>query len=835
VADGLPINALRAEIESWPIASRAAFHAAITKLDLGSDRVLSGETKALWTELERELRLRAGRARLDELTPIRDDAWFSLADRAAPGIHAGRVPLHGYLGRLARSVLVDGGGSTSVRSPQPEEEHTSAIDAIERWRWLSIYLPPELLLAALAATGGHDVRDRVEIMPAALGRLLLREPVAQQHLHVGAGPGIERLWDALTAATEHAKRLDGELPLEHFEAVLLAAGFARRVLAEHVERIAGGAPASFEETLAWFARDCAAWCGRAPYDWRRDTERLLRILEQPASPVERIAWITRARRRLPPARSSPPHGELLRRCFAALASATDARLERVFVQYIRVYAMTYRHLVQDPSSCGLDWFTRHFERISPMTAKVLKRQRLTQTLRNDGLGLRLESLEIRTSPEPTWHDIGREVRDYAREVAGWPAAPAEWGITFHLIKRHEVKVRGGRSQRTGDVGPGGRYGWWYREGERRIRAIEHLLRRRPETLAVICGIDVANVELAVPTWIVGPLLTRLRAASREVAREAPRRRGLHSLGEIQIVPHVGEDYRRLSEGLRRMDEALAAGVLGHGGRVGHGLALGEEPGRWRDDHRVVYQPLEERLFDLLWELKLVEDRRVISSEQRIADVRAQVRRWGAELFSDRDASVDRLLEGYRELLDPRGVGRFGYGKLGAGPREHGTCAERWLFDRGVFLRGLQPISVEATEDEVAVLREAQLELATQFAAASITIECNPSSNLLVGGLASFLEHQVFRLHPPVALAAAAAPLPSVSVSLNSDDPISFATRLADEYAYTYHALVRGETTSGDDAVAWLNRIRGMGWRSRITRPESRAPAVIEQLARRPRR
>lgn len=832
MADGLPLDALRAEIESWPIASAAAFRVALTKLDLGHDRVLGGKTKELWAGLERELRLRAGRARLDELTPIRDDAWFSLTDRAVMGVHAGPVALHAYLGRLARSALADDGAITALRAPSPDEEPTPAIDQIERWRWLSIYLPPELLLSALAASGDHDARGHVEIMPMALGRILQQKHVAQQHLHVGAGPSLARLWDALTTATEFAKRLDGELPLEHFEAVLLAAGFARRVLAEHVERIDGDAPTSFDESLAWFATHCAARRGRTPHDWRRDAERLLRMIEQPAAPVERIAWITRARRRLPPRRREFPHGELLRRCLAALASAPDVRLERVFLQYVRVYAITYRHLVQDPSSCGLDWFTRHFERISPMTARALKRERLTQTLRNDGLGLRLESLEIRTSPEPTWHDTGREVRDYAREVACWPAAPEEWGITFHLIKRHEMKVRDGRSQRTGDVGSGMRYGRWYSEAAQRIRAIEHLLRRRPEALAVIRGIDVANVELAVPTWIVAPLLVRLREASRQVALEAARRRGINGLGEIQVVPHVGEDYRRLSEGLRRMDEMLAGGVLSRGSRVGHGLALGEDPSCWCNDHPVVYQPLEELLFDLLWELTLVEDRRVISSPGRIAYVQAQVRRWGGALFADPGISVKQLLEGYRALLDPRGVGRFGYGKPSAAAREHRTCAERWLFDRGVFLRGLQPVSVEATTDEACVLGEAQLNVMTRFANTSITIECNPSSNLLVGGLASFLEHPVFRFYPPIAIDDAQRP--RLSVSLNTDDPISFATRLTDEYAYAYHALARDGITD-TVAVAWLDNIRDMGWRSRITRPESRDPAVIERLARWPRR
>ena len=69
-------------------------------------------------------------------------------------------------------------------------------------------------------------------------------------------------------------------------------------------------------------------------------------------------------------------------------------------------------------------------------------------------------------------------------------------------------------------------------------------------------------------------------------------------------------------------------------------------------------------------------------------------------------------------------------------------------------------------------------------------------------------------------------------SLHSDHPMSFATRLADEYEYAYHALVR-DGIMDTEVVAWLDDIRDMGWQSRITRPKSRdhAMTVIEQLAR----
>ena len=53
------------------------------------------------------------------------------------------------------------------------------------------------------------------------------------------------------------------------------------------------------------------------------------------------------------------------------------------------------------------------------------------------------------------------------------------------------------------------------------------------------------------------------------------------------------------------------------------------------------------------------------------------------------------------------------------------------------------------------------------------------------------------------------------ISVNDDDPITFATRLADEYAHIYFALLRRGVAT-DAALAWLDEVREDGWRSRFT-------------------
>jgi hypothetical protein len=69
---------------------------------------------------------------------------------------------------------------------------------------------------------------------------------------------------------------------------------------------------------------------------------------------------------------------------------------------------------------------------------------------------------------------------------------------------------------------------------------------------------------------------------------------------------------------------------------------------------------------------------------------------------------------------------------------------------------------------------------------------------------------------------------SVLASINADDPLTFATCLADEYAYLHATLLRYgiEARKG---LAWLDRLRENGYRSRFTLPASADRLVLEQL------
>jgi hypothetical protein len=156
---------------------------------------------------------------------------------------------------------------------------------------------------------------------------------------------------------------------------------------------------------------------------------------------------------------------------------------------------------------------------------------------------------------------------------------------------------------------------------------------------------------------------------------------------------------------------------------------------------------------------------------------------------------------------------------------------RYLTDHYVFLRGQQTLLVRCDETEQRLLSEVQKWLRTIIGKLEITIESNPSSNLLIGGFTSLESLPVLRMQPITTDRAYDAP--PLLVSLNTDNPITFSSSLSDEMSHVYYGLLRSQVQA-PLALAWIDRVRRNGWHSRFTLPASasdEALRVVENSGR----
>lgn len=858
---------LQAEAHGFPLTSPEAFRLRTTALTRGAVGVLDdGPTQRLAGTFEEHARPRAGGMSLEVLRQLRDAAWFPR--------EATSVPLHRHLDSLAERYLDVRGRRAVLRGDG------DTADAAARFRWLSLVLPADLLIASLAAR--HDFEpceDTVQLVTAHLAETL-KQPCAETHLHAGASVPFGLLWTArmrdVASEAVLADRAGKATPFggaKPFLSMLLAAATSRLVLAAFLRfRRDLGVNLSFQ---AFGDQHFLAIASRIPWplgetDALRSILRALALLRDGPGgrisplPPERARRLYRMLAGKPlsskgdapllsvaradplvtwlPARSGVALPETRFAAHALRYLAGPGASDRVFAlhfwQYQRVRCQTYRYLVEEPGTAGLDWFTRHQKRISPLRG-ALESLTYSTSLHVQSADLHLGALEARTSPGSRWVDIRDEAHALAEQAIRFtPAAGKhhpEIGLVLHFIKERERGERlcggGQRSLMYADPRSlrfGCRFGAWFHERRRQAIAVETALRYCPELLLVLRGVDVANVELFEPTWPLVPLFQRARRASRIAAARLARVRPSWEVKPLQITVHAGEDFRRLVEGLRRVHEPLAFGILETGDRVGHGVALGEDPERWAAAACMSEQPMEDRLDDLLWELERYQRRDISADTGRLEYARAEAVALGREIYgAARSFDLDDLVEARRLRHSPAALAAFGYPffreRAARGPA---ALLQAYLSDPGVFARGQRPIEVEADGGEVAMLKAAQRWLRGLFGRREITVEANPSSNLLIADYLDVAEHPVFRMQPLPSM-----PEPdggAVLVSINTDNPITFASCLADEMAHVYHALLRRGVPAAE-ALAWIDRVRSNGYRSRFTLAASAEPHVLREI------
>ncbi len=885
-----------ARVRAFPLASEAAFRLGLVDLEFGPDLEPVGDTDKLATALERELQASGAGVSIEVLRQVRSLCWLAGGVRRT-------VPIHEFLASAASELIEQDGAHHRVRAP--DGDHAAAV---LRWRWMSLQLPPDLLVASMDGLEGRvPTQTRVGMLSRRLQQVLTDQPVAETHLHVGAGTAFATWWPmwmgqlAIDPPKPDLFDRGNAPPFGRGDEVLrggnealrwvLVAAIIRTLLASFLQhRDAGTGPMGMEQFLG-----LSDGCARATESvfWRICT-RMTRIGVPRRVYADGLAILSSLLGTIDP----PPH-HAIRRWYAELVRDrtagqsrrprdgwgkgtsnmdplatvpgcsgpqaelrlaariihllhTDARgdttLARLFWQYQRIRCRIYRWLVERPETAGLDWFTRHYDRIKAIRPGS-EREVIRGAWMTEAQDLRLASFEIRTAPE----DSPARVRDQVLDLAAVAlqrsersTLPTEAGLVLHLVKARvdsrssasDAPRKRGRTTRHLHADPAipvhrCRYGVWFRAARQRGRAVEDAIKRWPFLLLLLRGVDIANLELAIPTWVYLPILRGMREASRLAARRLTRDHPEWGNAVMGCTLHLGEEYRRLVEGLRRIHEPVEFGLLGRGDRIGHGLALGDDPDRWCRTYPCVPQPLEERLDDLLWELDRYEFGDLEPPAGRVYRVLGKVRALSKKLYCETPPRVEDLREARRLMHDPQVLRQLGYPYM-ARWRERDRArlsppralVVRRLVDVGVFRRGVSVVAVRVDRDEAEVLHRVQRWLRGEVASMEIAVESNPSSNLVVGDLASLEDHPAFRLSPARAQARGAGP--EVHVSVNSDDPLTFATRLADEYAYAYAGLAaRG--VGVPDVQRWLDTARRAGWYSRFTLAASANPDALKVL------
>lgn len=405
---------------------------------------------------------------------------------------------------------------------------------------------------------------------------------------------------------------------------------------------------------------------------------------------------------------------------------------------------------------------------------------------------RLAYIELRIGPEESAADYARFFQRWADMVeAGRPPAAPEIRFIVHF-------PRDDRAGRTIDTQP--HFHDYLARMDRWSAALQDFRLTHPEYRDRIVGIDVCNIERGSPINLHSPYL-RLLTGAEPVREKTFRQYDLKSpylqswralaMDHRHIVPpdarrlglscHAGEDYYHPLDGLRSVWETVRHCKMIHGDRLGHALALGADI----DEFTTVVAgsaviPRGDLLDALVWFVRRLGNMPDPDNlrERAIRHVTDLIERLTLKVYGE----VQHPDQLYRLLRLRHRV------PLETCPREvDGAVFDlywRELRDEDIRRKRIHRIPIPTDLADRRFTRPftaLQNHIVSELASEGLVIEVNPSSNLAVGDFPDMEKHPVFTIHRIA---------PHMKITVNCDDPGTFATRLEQEYGLMLAAMER---------------------------------------------
>jgi len=354
----------------------------------------------------------------------------------------------------------------------------------------------------------------------------------------------------------------------------------------------------------------------------------------------------------------------------------------------------------------------------------------------------------------------------------------------------------------------------------------------------VWGIDACSMEIGCRPETFATEIRYLRACSKE-GIDRPWYRDLGDVHrKIGVTYHVGEDFLDIADGLRATDEAIEFLCMEKGDRIGHGLVLGIDPDEYYENKRYhIYLRKQDYLDNLVWLLYRSLEMEVVIPDNAHAWMMDKAMELLNEIFSGlighlktgnplelyyrswklrgdhpdlyRDGSFDEKIklseERYGNYKIPEELWEYKkrYSRLKA-YRENNDIVQiynRYHFDVEVKNKGYSVVDFHVKKWYIETMKAMQQAIRRQIFEKGICIECNPTSNVLIGTFHTYIKHPILQFN--ISCLGEDTRHMNIQVSINTDDLGVFDTSLENEYALILHAVCRDRHENGnynDDAV-----------------------------------
>lgn len=314
--------------------------------------------------------------------------------------------------------------------------------------------------------------------------------------------------------------------------------------------------------------------------------------------------------------------------------------------------------------------------------------------------------------------------------------------------------------------------------------------------------------------------------------------------------HAGEDFLDIADGLRAIDEAVEFLNLDANSRIGHALAMGVYPeDHYRLKNYEIITTKQDRLDDLVWILYRSNELGVQIERRLESQLQNEAYQLFREIYGnaiDRENWNCQLIDYYRSMklrgdepnlyrdrderqFQSRGTfnttDEFNYylfdnnnDELREYREEEGVRGLYFYYHYGVNegICGQQTITCHISKSYMQLMQQLQEAMQQYLERKRIIIECNLSSNVLIGTFKNYERHPIFRFNNRELISRAVHDGAQLHVCLNTDDLGIFDTSLEFEYALIGQALL-GQTDENlnpiygtREVIEYLDDLRKMG-------------------------
>jgi adenosine deaminase len=536
----------------------------------------------------------------------------------------------------------------------------------------------------------------------------------------------------------------------------------------------------------------------------------------------------------------------------------------LFHSYLLIKAQFRAELIQINDKVGFGNFSKYQDRKEFFLPdhSIYHTAFVNLAVHNTLTHSKIQSFEVRIAPKEDYNDLRKSIKSYNTTLnKNAIQSEKEFKVDFqnldvtsnqqHFYTIHYIKKED--KLKISDISNyiDCRHLTLRKEIKNQSIAISALREKNLKYSESIRGIDAASSEFAASPEVFAQGFRYLK--NHKLKGTLNHLKEKMSEHKIYATYHAGEDFYDVLDGLRAIDECVLFLNLSQGDRIGHALALGIDVREYYGfKNYKLMLPKQTVLDNTVWLL-------------------AKIRKYGISICRNEVNRLERLYEIlfyelYQQNFDDESEFKkkyfhqtvyFDAWKLrGDDPylyfddlkdevysKVNLTYWERcrindtpvivknvrnnidvkflyqqYHFNPKIKEQGKMIKQLEISHDYILLVEEVQKKMMHAIASLNIGIECNPTSNYLIGTFKRYAKHPITKFfnlglemdHDRI------KDCPQLSVSINTDDQGIFSTSLENEYALMAIALEKEKDEFGKRRYnskmisEWLDKIRQMG-------------------------